>query len=120
MQRTVLVVEDNPVLRDDAVTLFEGAGLDVVEIETADNALAYVRKQAGHVAAVLTDVETPGDADGFDLARVISQNWPEIVVLVTSGRRCAPSDFPPGARFMPKPWLPLDVLVAVQNAVARH
>lgn len=119
-RRTVLVVEDNPLLRDDAVTLLEQAGFNVVEIETADEALAYVCKQAGHVAAVFTDLETPGNADGYDLARMIGQNWPEIAVLVTSGRRGARNDCPPNARFLPKPWLPLDVLVTMQGAVARH
>ena len=118
--KTVLVVEDDPLLRADTASMFEEAGFDVVELESADNALGYIWEQADHVAAVFTDVQMPGDMDGFELAQVIAEQWPEIAVLVTSGDMDKPRDFPAGARFMAKPWLPLDVLTAVGDAVTRH
>ena len=118
--KAVLVVEDDPLLRVDAATMFEEAGLSVIEMETADEALAYVLEQASDVGAIFTDVQFPGYADGFDLAGTVATNWPHITVLVTSGRARPPADLPKSVRFLPKPWRPLDVLVAMQNAVTLH
>lgn len=118
--KSVLVVEDDPLLRTDAVMMFEEAGLSVVEMETADEALAYVVERAGDIAAVFTDVQFPGEADGFDLADAVATHWPHIAVLVTSGRARPPADLPASVRFVPKPWRPLDVLTAMQNAVTIH
>ena len=112
----VLVVEDDAFLRDDAVTLLEETGADVVELVTADEALSYLVEHADEVAAVFTDVQTPGALDGLQLARSIKSTWPEIMVLVTSGRISPPADMPENVRFMTKPWRPLDVLGTVAQA----
>ncbi len=118
--KSVLVVEDDPLLRTDAVMMFEEAGLSVVEMESADEALAYIFEQASDIGAIFTDVQFPGEADGFDLAGTVAANWPHITVMVTSGRARPPSDLPKTVRFVPKPWQPLDVLTAMQNAVTLH
>ena len=118
--RSVMVVEDDPILRIDAVLLLEEAGLDVVEMESADDALAHLFERAHDFAAVFTDVRFPGEADGFDLAGAVAAHWPHIAVLVTSGRAVPPDDLPPSVRFVEKPWRPLDVLTAMQDAVTLH
>ena len=118
--KSVLVVEDDPLLRMDAALMFEEAGLSVVELESADEALVYVFEQANDVGAIFTDVQFAGEADGFDLAGAVATHWPHITVLVTSGRVRPPCDLPKSVRFVPKPWRPLDVLTAMQNAVTLH
>ena len=118
--RAVMVVEDDPILRIDAVLLFEEAGLDVVEMESADDALAYLFERARDLAAIFTDVQLPGEADGFDLANAVAAHWPHIAVLVTSGRARPPGDLPASVRFVEKPWRPLDVLTAMHDAVTLH
>lgn len=118
--KSVLVVEDDPLLRTDAAMMFEEAGLSVVEMETADEALAYVLEQASDIAAIFTDVQFPGEADGFDLAGAVASRWPHITVLVTSGRARPPADLPKSVRFVAKPWRPRDVLTAMQSAVTLH
>lgn len=118
--RSVMVVEDDPLLRIDAVMLFEEAGLDVVEMESADEALAFLLERAQDLAAIFTDVKFPGEADGFDLAGTAAAHWPHIAVLVTSGRASRPADLPASVRFVRKPWRPLDVLTAMQDAVTVH
>ena len=118
--KAVLVVEDDPLLRFDAATMFAEAGLSVIEMETADEAMAYLRTQARDIGAVFTDVQFPGEADGFDLAGMVAANWPHVTVLVTSGRARPPADLPKSVRFLPKPWRPLDVLSAMQGAVTLH
>ncbi len=117
--RTIVVVEDDPLLRSDAVQMLGAAGLAVVDFETADDAVAYLETRADHVAAVLTDVRMPGRLDGFDLAVKVSMNWPDVTVMVTSGLERPTSLLIPEVAFLPKPWLPVDVLAAMQQAADR-
>ena len=58
-ERCVVVVEDDPLLRSDAIAMLDAAGLDVAGVETADEALAFIERRAGAVSAVLTDVQVP-------------------------------------------------------------
>ena len=118
-ERTVVVVEDDPVLRSDAVAMLDAAGLSVVDFETADEAVAFLEARSGKVAAVLTDVQMPGRLDGFDLAVKVSMSWPDVTVLMTSGMARPSSLLIPSVVFLPKPWLALDVIVAMQNAADR-
>ena len=60
IRRKVLVVEDEPELRHLAATVIEEADLDVVEVETADAALAFLQDHADEVVMVFTDVTLPG------------------------------------------------------------
>ncbi|MCW6510517.1 response regulator [Lichenifustis flavocetrariae] len=117
----ILVVEDDPMLRMDATLLFEEAGFDVAEFDSADDALAYVWDCTEEVAAIFTDVEMLGSASGFDLAAIVISAWPHIAVLVTSGFHSdAPDDLPSRARFIPKPWHPAEVLGFVKGNVSHH
>ena len=117
--RTIVVVEDDPIQRCDAVAMLDAAGLAVVGFETADEAVGFMEERGGEVAAVLTDVQMPGTLDGFDLAVKISITWPEVTVLMTSGLDRPSSLLIPSVNFLPKPWLRLDVIVAMQNAATQ-
>ena len=118
-ERIVVVVEDDALLRCDAVAMLDAAGLKVADFETADEAAAYLNQHNGEVAAILTDIETPGHLDGFDLAVAATMRWPRVKVLMTSGRARPESLLIPSVAFLPKPWLPLDVLTAVRDATER-
>lgn len=118
-ERTVVVVEDDALLRCDTVAMLNAAGLNVAEFETADEAAVFLRQHDGKVAATLTDVRTPGRMDGFDLALEASIRWPGIKVLMTSGLNRPMSLLIPSVAFLPKPWLPPDVLTAIQEAAER-
>jgi two-component system, response regulator PdtaR len=117
--KTIVVVEDDPLLRSDAVAMLGAAGLAVVDFETADDAVAYLERRADQVAGVLTDVRMPGRLDGFDLAVKVTMCWPEVTVMMTSGLDRPESLLIPSVAFLPKPWLPLDVLTAMQDAAER-
>jgi CheY-like chemotaxis protein len=115
--KCVLVVEDDPVLRMDAATMLEEAGLDVVQLETGDSALAYVLEQSEAVGAVFSDVQMPGDTDGLDLAAYIATNWPGITIVLTSGHVHPTRDLPGNIKFVSKPWVPEEVLAALTGAL---
>ena len=118
-RRTVVVVEDEPLIRLTATALFEGEGIDVVEFADGDAAIDYVRDHKGDVAAIFTDVYLPGDTDGLELAEIVSKVCPDIAVLITSGsHRVKPEDVGPRVRYVAKPWHPNEVLRTVRDAVS--
>jgi CheY-like chemotaxis protein len=118
--RIALIVEADAELRALAVALLEETDLRVVEASSAEGALQYLRFNAGDVAFLFSDVKLPRIMDGVDLARTVRLKWPWIRTLLTSD---APLEGNLDkslrlVRFMPKPWLPLALLVEAEQAVA--
>lgn len=56
---TILVVDDQIDLRDAIAVLLEVEGYDVVDAANGREALKYVQKNAGHVAAIVLDLAMP-------------------------------------------------------------
>ena len=104
-----LVVEDDVRQREWVMTLLEESEMDVFQCDSAEGALRILEKMGGCVSLMFTDVNLAGKMDGVELAHFATQCCPHIHVIVTSGRALTKS-LPEGAIFMPKPWLPLDVL----------
>jgi len=117
----VLVVEDEPLVRLLNVDVLSEAGFDVYEAADADEALQLLTDVSG-IRVVFTDVEMPGHIDGFALAKVVEAKWPDIAVVVTSGRRMPNEAFPSAARcFVPKPYAVSHVVELIGAFVhARH
>jgi two-component system cell cycle sensor histidine kinase/response regulator CckA len=65
---TVLVVEDRPTDRELLVSLLGGSGFDLLEAETADEALRLSRESKPDL--VIADMLVP-EMDGLDLARAV-------------------------------------------------
>jgi len=82
--QTVLVVEDNPAVRQVAISTLRSLGFDVVEADTGD-AAATLLKANDRVRLVLSDVRMPGGLSGIDLARFIKSEKPDVQVLLTTG-----------------------------------
>ena len=118
MQRsTILIVEDDPLLRADTVTTLEEAGLLVIDRADADEALGFLLENGTEVAAVFTDINMPGHSDGVHLAEMISRHWPHIGVVVTSGAARPARDLPARVNFIPKPWALDQIVSALQDLV---
>jgi CheY-like chemotaxis protein len=103
-QPTVLVVEDDPLIRMMSAEALADAGLTVIEAETVDAALAILEDRAFEVAAIFSDIETPGAHNGIDLARKARRAWPQVPVVLTSGRRLPAPDVLAQVRFIGKPY----------------
>jgi CheY-like chemotaxis protein len=110
-----LVVEDDVLQRELAVVLLEECEMGVIECESAEGALRVLEKMGECVSMIFTDVKLAGKIDGVELAHLATQRFPDIHVIVTSGLALTKS-LPEGATFMPKPWLPLDVLREAQRS----
>lgn len=100
---TVLVAEDDVLLRMCVVMLLQDNGFTVIEAENADDALTILRSGTA-VDAILTDIEMPGAIDGLQLAKIANAEFPNLGVVVVSGRvKPQTNELPPGARFFGKP-----------------
>lgn len=101
---TVLVVEDEPLIRMDVVDLLEEAGFTVLDVDSGEGALAVLERHPG-IGALFTDVDMPGRIDGLALAHEVSRRWPSVRIVVTSGKvNIGIGDLPSGGRFFPKPY----------------
>jgi DNA-binding NtrC family response regulator len=120
-RRLVLVVEDELLVREDALDLLRRAGLDARGFSSAADTLAFLRDHAGETAAVFTDLWMETATEGLDLARVINASWPWIALLVTSGGTARPPmGLPLKAHYILKPWRPEQVLRFIQKSVAKQ
>ena len=106
----VLIVEDEEILRTFAAWQLEEAGFEVVQAANADEALQAMNSRPD-VRVLFTDVQMPGQLDGMGLAREIHEQWPTVLVLITSGNsRPAKADIPNHGHFLAKPYRSEDVI----------
>jgi len=99
----VLLVEDELLVRLTQVDILREAEFWVVEAQDADEAFDLLKKRRD-INVVLTDVNMPGSMDGFEFARLVRQGWPDVGVLVISGKLVPkPGDLPDGTHFLQKP-----------------
>jgi DNA-binding NtrC family response regulator len=114
-----LVVEDDAELRSLTAALLEEEQLDTIECESAEAALAIMLIGGCEVAMVFADIRLRGVMNGIDLAQEVKARWPLLPVVLTSGHPLERiRELPPGVAYMPKPWQPINVLVAAEQALA--
>jgi CheY-like chemotaxis protein len=100
----VLVVEDEMLLRWNAVAMIEDAGFDVVEAANATEAIAILEDR-NDIRIIFTDIQMPGSIDGLRLAHLVKTRWPPIKIITTSGLlNVRDHELPDGGRFLPKPY----------------
>lgn len=80
---TVLIVEDDVLVRAAAAQYLRGTGFTVLEAVDVDQALALLR--SGPVELVFADVKLPGTQSGLDLMRMLPAEFPRVKGLLTSG-----------------------------------
>lgn len=118
-QRSVLLVEDEALIRLMLAAEFEDGGFHVHEAGSADEAVRLL--DAGlEVAAIVTDVRMPGSMDGLGLAEWLARHRPGLPVVVVSGY-VAPAEAtdlnPAIAAVLPKPYSPADVVALIAGSV---
>ena len=119
-KHTVLVVEDEALIRMFAVYIFEDEGFEVLEAANAAEALVVLERRSD-VEVLFTDVDMPGDRDGFNLALKSRITHPNIAVLIASGRHveneASLPALPARALFMGKPYTPEKVVAKVRAMI---
>jgi two-component system, response regulator PdtaR len=115
--RYVLVVEDEPIIRMNAVDMLEEAGFEVLEAANADAALKLLEAKAHEIAALFTDIHMPGSMDGMALVALVAERWPDIRPFVTSGHTTLrDADIPDHGRFLAKPYRIAQLTTAIGEA----
>jgi DNA-binding NtrC family response regulator len=100
----ILVVEDELLLRLNAVEMIEDAGFEPIEAENADTAMRILEARAD-IRLVFTDIRMPGSIDGLKLAHTVRDRWPAIKVTVTSGHvLISAAELPADCQFLRKPY----------------
>jgi DNA-binding response OmpR family regulator len=119
---TVLIVEDEFVVRMGLADYLQEGGFRVLETVTADEALESVRSGSAPIDIVVTDVRTPGKMDGFMLAQWIRLNRPDLPVIVLSGEAVEGrlgGAFLAGEAVFSKPYDERRLLAKIRQLLAR-
>jgi two-component system, response regulator PdtaR len=109
----VLVVEDEAFIRMDVVDMLRAAGFDIVEAANADEAILLLESHS-NIRLIFTDIDMPGSMNGLKLAAAVRERWPPIRIIATSGHfKVRAGDLPADARFIPKPYMPVQIIDAI-------
>jgi len=82
---TVMVVEDEVLIRVIIAEFLRDCGFRVVEASNGDQAISLLSHGDEEFDIVFTDVHMPGSTNGLQLAQWIERERPEIEVILTSG-----------------------------------
>jgi CheY-like chemotaxis protein len=103
MRPTILVVDDEPLVRMDLVAMAEEEGFETVQAASASEALKILESR-NDIRVVLTDIMMPGDMNGLALAHVVRERWPPTVIVICSGNpRPHHDEMPANTVFLSKP-----------------
>ena len=102
--KSVLIVEDEVLIRLEVVDFFEDAGYEVHEAGGADEAIKLLTRYP-HIGVVITDVQMPGSMDGLRLSHYIRDRYPPVLLAIVSGHaNLGEGDLPTNCFFMSKPF----------------
>ena len=85
LQPTILIVEDEPLIRLALMDMFEGAGFAVLEAGDASEAMALLDTHAGRIGILLTDIRLGDGPDGWDVARPARSQLEDLPIVFVSG-----------------------------------
>jgi CheY-like chemotaxis protein len=110
---TVLVVEDEVLIREVIRDELEDGGYAVVMAADADAAIAILEAR-NDIHLVFTDIDMPGSMDGLKLAACVRDRWPPVHIIITTGK-ARPLTIPANALFIPKPYVGRAVVAAMKT-----
>jgi CheY-like chemotaxis protein len=119
VNKCVLLVEDELLIRLPLSDELRGAGYDVIEAFNADEAVAILRLLV-RIDLIISDVRMPGALDGIGLLGVIRERYAALPVIIMSGHLEPSLALTQGAnRFLHKPFTPAMMLTAVQEELTK-
>ncbi len=115
---TVIVVEDEALVRLDIVLSLENEGFVVLEASNADEAIDILNAHP-EVRLMFTDIDMPGSMDGLKLAAAVRDRWPPVKIIVASGHRVLSDELlPVQGRFFSKPYDHAQVVTTMREMLA--
>lgn len=119
-QPSILVLEDDEIIRSLMVDVLEEFGAHVTSFPSADDGMIFLERDDEQVDLIVSDIQMPGLLNGYDLSRVVAHRWPSIQVLLTSGNTSLASELGGRVRFLPKPWGTERLLECVESALTQQ
>lgn len=110
----ILIVEDELMIAELIRNAIKNEGMQAESFERADDGIAYLRDHADEILLIVTDVKTPGHADGVALTRFAREHWPDIPVIISTAFNL-PDDIVAlhGVGVLKKPWSIEDLIDVV-------
>jgi DNA-binding NtrC family response regulator len=101
---TVLIVEDEILVRMAIAMSLEDEGFIVLEASNADEAIDFLKTRPA-IKVMFTDIDMPGSMDGLKLAAAVQDKWPQVKIIVTSGHHYLSDEaLPVAGKFFSKPY----------------
>lgn len=120
-RETVLVVDDEEMVRRLAARIISGEGYPVLEAGGGEEAVRLLQRASSRIDGVLTDVAMPG-IGGRQLGETISRCWPRIRVLYMSGfpaaRILQEGDLDSTSPFIQKPFTKEQLIRKIRDLFA--
>ncbi len=117
----VLLVEDEPIVREMARCTLEDGGYRVIEAGDGREALSIWDRSSAEIDLVVTDMVMPNGVSGGALARTLQAHTPDLHVICTSGYtpEYIERDLPTNGNitFLAKPYLPNRLLETVRGCL---
>ena len=114
-KQTILVVEDEVMIRSLMADVLRDEGYLVIEAANGDEGKDLLLS-GQNVDLVVTDVRMPGDTDGVELTALSKRMNPNRPVLVVSGH-LSPAAANSADEFIPKPYLPSTFLKVIVKLI---
>ncbi len=118
---TILVVEDEAIVRKLIRRVLAREGYQVLEAGSGDEALEVWARHHAEIRLLYTDVVMPGELNGFQLAERLLTESPNLKVIITSGYNADSHgriSLPPEAyRYLPKPCDLLTLVTTIQGCL---
>ena len=120
-RRTILLIEDEPILRNTTADQLRSRHYRVFEAGTAVEGAKLLRASGG-VDAVFADINLPGVMGGLSFEVWMRERYPDIPVILTSGIRSINPALKGGGRtpFVPKPYDLDEVVTLIEETISEQ
>jgi len=120
VQETILVVEDDVLVRMPTAQYLRDCGYKVIEAVNADEAMTVLMHQETHVDIVFSDIDMPGSTDGFGLSKWVHEHRPglDVILAGTVPRAVNAAKELCDATPLPKPYEPQAVHDHIRRLLA--
>jgi DNA-binding response OmpR family regulator len=115
---TILLAEDEALLRELGEAILRNAGYSVVSVHRRDELDSLLKSSTSDIDVLLTDVVMP-EISGQELAAKVRSRWPGVRVIYTSGYPSEElKDMHRDAAFLQKPFTPAELMDKIREVLA--
>lgn len=111
----IVVVDDDPLVRNATSAVLQDLGHQVIDASSADEALQILERDV-RIDLLITDHAMPG-MTGAQLISEVNIRWPALPVVLATGYAEVPTDLSDGATRLSKPYDRVDLTEAIRKAM---